>query len=75
MTSTRVTSTETAPAPVAGTRDDDAVRVRGLLKRYGDRTVVDGIDLDVRRGEVFACSAPTGGQDDHRGDPGGRAPA
>ncbi len=60
MTSTRVTSTETAPAPVAGTRDDDAVRVRGLLKRYGDRTVVDGIDLDVRRGEVFALLGPNG---------------
>ncbi len=51
---------QTAPVPVAGARDDDAVRVRGLVKRYGDRTVVDGLDLDVRRGEVFALLGPNG---------------
>ncbi|MGY1610217.1 ABC transporter ATP-binding protein [Geodermatophilus sp. SYSU D00700] len=55
-----MTAIQTAPAPAAGTRDDDAVRVRGLVKRYGDRAVVDGIDLDVRRGEVFALLGPNG---------------
>jgi ABC-2 type transport system ATP-binding protein len=40
--------------------DDLAVRVRGLTKRYGDRAAVDGIDLDVRRGEVFALLGPNG---------------
>ncbi len=52
---------QTAPGP--GTRvheHDPVVRVRGLLKRYGDRTVVDGVDLDVRRGEVFALLGPNG---------------
>jgi ABC-2 type transport system ATP-binding protein len=36
------------------------VRVRGLRKRYGDVTAVDGIDLDVHRGEVFAVLGPNG---------------
>jgi ABC-2 type transport system ATP-binding protein len=43
---------------MAGT--DTALRVRGLRKRYGDLTAVDGIDLDVRRGEVFALLGPNG---------------
>ncbi|WP_448642609.1 ABC transporter ATP-binding protein [Geodermatophilus sp. URMC 63] len=56
-----MTATQTAPAPVARARDEEtAVRVRGLVKRYGDRAVVDGIDLDVRRGEVFALLGPNG---------------
>ena len=41
-------------------RDDLAVRVRGLTKRYGEKTAVDGIDLDVRRGEVLALLGPNG---------------
>jgi ABC-type multidrug transport system ATPase subunit len=28
------------------------VTVRGLRKRYGDRTVVDGVDLDAAPGEI-----------------------
>ncbi|MBA2454939.1 MAG: ABC transporter ATP-binding protein [Nocardioidaceae bacterium] len=36
------------------------VRVRGLVKRYGDRTAVDDIDLDVQRGEVLALLGPNG---------------
>lgn len=31
-----------------------AIHVKGLVKRYGDRAVVDGLDLDVAHGEVFA---------------------
>jgi ABC-2 type transport system ATP-binding protein len=37
-----------------------AVSVRGLLKRYGERTAVDGVDLDIPRGEVFALLGPNG---------------
>ncbi|MET7479039.1 ABC transporter ATP-binding protein [Streptomyces sp. NPDC005648] len=37
-----------------------AVDVRGLRKRYGDVTAVDGVDLGIRRGEVFGLLGPNG---------------
>jgi ABC-2 type transport system ATP-binding protein len=40
--------------------DDLAIRVRGLRKAYGGRTAVDGLDLDVHRGECFAMLGPNG---------------
>ncbi|MGW1720083.1 ABC transporter ATP-binding protein [Streptomyces sp. NPDC002156] len=39
---------------------DLAVAVRGLRKRYGDVTAVDGIDLGIRQGEVFGLLGPNG---------------
>jgi ABC-2 type transport system ATP-binding protein len=37
-----------------------AIAVRGLRKAYGDKTVLDGIDLDVRPGTVFSLLGPNG---------------
>ena len=37
-----------------------ALRCRGLVKRYGDLTAVDGLDLEVRRGECFGLLGPNG---------------
>jgi ABC-2 type transport system ATP-binding protein len=37
-----------------------AIRVRGLRKAYGERVVLDGIDLDVAEGTVFALLGPNG---------------
>jgi len=37
-----------------------AVVGRGLTKRFGDFTAVDGIDFDVRRGEIFGFLGPNG---------------
>ena len=37
-----------------------AVEVRGLRKSYGAQTVLDGIDLTVRAGEVVALLGPSG---------------
>lgn len=37
-----------------------AVRVRGLVKRYEDLVAVNGIDLDVARGECFGLLGPNG---------------
>ncbi len=37
-----------------------AVRCRALVKRYADVTAVDGLDLDVRRGECFGLLGPNG---------------
>ena len=39
---------------------DYAIQVKGLRKSYQGRAAVDGIDLDVRRGEVFALLGPNG---------------
>lgn len=39
---------------------DLAIRARGLVRRYGDLTAVAGIDLDVRRGTIFAVLGPNG---------------
>ena len=36
------------------------VRLVGLRKRYGDVAAIDGIDLDVRRGEFFTLLGPSG---------------
>jgi lipooligosaccharide transport system ATP-binding protein len=40
--------------------DDVLLRARGLSKRFGDFTAVDGIDVDVRRGEAFGFLGPNG---------------
>jgi ABC-2 type transport system ATP-binding protein len=37
-----------------------AIAVRGLRKKFGRQTVLDGLDLTVRRGEVFALLGPNG---------------
>ncbi|HEX3333327.1 MAG TPA: ABC transporter ATP-binding protein [Acidimicrobiales bacterium] len=39
---------------------DTAIEVRSLRMAYGDTEVVHGIDLTVRRGEVFAVLGPNG---------------
>ena len=40
--------------------EDIAIRVRGLVTRFGDQTVHDGIDLDVKRGEIMGVVGPSG---------------
>jgi ABC-2 type transport system ATP-binding protein len=40
--------------------DDSAITVRGLRKTYGKNAAVDGLDLTVQRGEVFALLGPNG---------------
>ena len=37
-----------------------AISIRGLGKRYGEFVAVDGLDLDIRRGEIFALLGPNG---------------
>jgi ABC-2 type transport system ATP-binding protein len=43
-------------APVA----ELALRCQGLVKRYGDLTAVDALDLEVVRGECFGLLGPNG---------------
>ena len=40
--------------------DDPAVRTVGLRKAYGRTTVLDGVDLEVAAGTVFALLGPNG---------------
>ncbi|REE96874.1 ABC transporter ATP-binding protein [Thermomonospora umbrina] len=39
---------------------DLAVRIRGLTKAFDGRRVLDGVDLDIRRGEFFVLLGPSG---------------
>lgn len=39
---------------------DAAISVRGLTKRFGRFTAVDGIDVDVARGTIFGFLGPNG---------------
>src|SRR5690242_17085979 len=39
---------------------DAPILVSGLRKTYGARAAVDGIDLQIERGEVFALLGPNG---------------
>jgi lipooligosaccharide transport system ATP-binding protein len=45
---------------VDGVSDEPLISARGLVKRFGDFTAVDGIDVDVRRGEAFGFLGPNG---------------
>ncbi len=40
--------------------ESNLVTVRGLRKRYGDRTVVDGLDLDVAASEIVGLIGANG---------------
>ena len=42
------------------TPTEPLVYARGLTKRFGDLTAVDGIDVEVRRGEAFGFLGPNG---------------
>src|SRR4051812_8086204 len=54
-------ATETAPAQGAGrTADTPDIRLAGVRKLYGDVVAVDGVDLDIRRGEFFTLLGPSG---------------
>jgi len=43
-----------------GDNATDALRLSGLTKRYGDLTAVDGLSLEVRKGEIFGFLGPNG---------------
>ncbi len=47
------------PSP-SSTGLPSAIAARGLVKRFGDVRAVDGIDLDVPRGMIFAILGPNG---------------
>lgn len=46
--------------PGGALRSEDLVRALALTTVFGDRTVLDGVDIGVRRGEVFVIMGPSG---------------
>jgi ABC-type Fe3+/spermidine/putrescine transport system ATPase subunit len=40
--------------------DQPAVRLHGIVKRFGPVTAVDGVDLDIREGEFLTLLGPSG---------------
>lgn len=37
-----------------------AIKLRGLVKRYGERTVVNGVTAEVETGEIVGLLGPNG---------------
>jgi ABC-2 type transport system ATP-binding protein len=54
------TSAVRSSAPTLHPDPQFAIQVRGLVKSYGGVLAVRGIDLDIRRGEIFALLGPNG---------------
>jgi ABC-2 type transport system ATP-binding protein len=53
--------TDTHPEETQDMKDDNyAIRVKGLTRIFGHLLAVDNIDLDIKRGELFAMLGPNG---------------
>jgi ATPase subunit of ABC transporter with duplicated ATPase domains len=48
----------TAPLPPGGAVAGPAIETHGLTKRYGTRTAVDGLDIEVPRGVIAGFVGP-----------------
>jgi spermidine/putrescine ABC transporter ATP-binding subunit len=54
-------ATDTAPVQETGTSAQAPdIRLAGVRKTYGDVNAVDGVDLEIRRGEFFTLLGPSG---------------
>jgi putative spermidine/putrescine transport system ATP-binding protein len=62
MSASRVTSVQSDPAePTEGqTQREPLLRLAGLTKRYGQRTVVDDVSMDVLPGQLVCMLGPSG---------------
>jgi ABC-2 type transport system ATP-binding protein len=39
---------------------DNAIIIKNLVKKFGDITAVDGLNLEIKRGELFGLLGPNG---------------
>ncbi len=62
MGETALVAPVVCPGGAAGSTADTQpiVRVRGFAKRYGKTVACEGIDLEIRRGEIFGLIGPDG---------------
>lgn len=54
-----VVEKETSSTP-EGTEEHMVLRTEGLIKKYGKRTVVNGVSFDVKQGEIVGLLGPNG---------------
>src|SRR6476661_4609386 len=55
-----VTDAAAVTGPANGPTGHPDVRLAGVRKQFGEVTAVDGVDLDIRRGEFFTMLGPSG---------------
>uniref|UniRef100_UPI000A8F5886 ATP-binding cassette domain-containing protein n=1 Tax=Nocardia jejuensis TaxID=328049 RepID=UPI000A8F5886 len=60
MTATIATSVPTTSTATTASTGATAARITGLGKRFGDRTVLYGIDLELGAGEIVALVGRSG---------------
>ncbi|MER7836855.1 ectoine/hydroxyectoine ABC transporter ATP-binding protein EhuA [Streptomyces sp. NPDC096040] len=54
-------SVDTSKQPsTTGTTSDELIRIEGVTKRFGDNTVLDGLDLTVQAGRHVTLIGPSG---------------
>ncbi len=53
-------SMDTLPSGYRGNNGPEMVRAEKIVKRFGDLTVLNGVDLSVRRGQVVVIIGPSG---------------
>ena len=41
-------------------QDDEAVRVEGAVAGYGDKTILSGLSMRVKKGSIYALLGPSG---------------
>ncbi|MDR2613510.1 MAG: amino acid ABC transporter ATP-binding protein [Deltaproteobacteria bacterium] len=52
--------TDNQPGPAGGGNGARVLRIRDLVKSFGERRILDGISLDVSQGEVLVVIGPSG---------------
>jgi phospholipid/cholesterol/gamma-HCH transport system ATP-binding protein len=55
-----LTTPHLSPAGPTAAQSDAIIRVRDLVVGFGQRTVMKGLDLDIRRGEILGFVGPSG---------------
>ena len=51
---------ETNQAPAQNSQKEVILRTTGLTKKFGKRTAVNNLNLEIRKGEVFGFLGPNG---------------
>lgn len=51
---------ETVKQTAASAKDTPYLRIANVVKKFGDTTAVDGVDLEIRKNEIFALLGSSG---------------